>query len=1070
MRILVLVLLIAGVLPFSLLAQRPQGEYEFKLDVYHQTTVNNHSYNCSYYEVNTEYQNGNNPQVVYRNFGENSNYLTQLNITVPVNNKIIKLHDHSRRRWSNIFGCAGSVEGWKDILIPSANYYNCTEIYDTDPWGNMNSLGGYIKVNINPKNMSSFLTQPLENSMPSDDAVEIKANYIGFDAPVYNWEFSLDNGTNWIAFPSSFQGLDSMRISGNQLLAGSIYNLDNYIGKNLWIRISNCSGSITSNVIIYNLKKSPPNITRITVTAPRCFDTDDGKVKFTFDRALLNGESLLLNLRDSTHTGLIYFRQITDADLDAAHAYTFPDNLQPAEYYLVYQGKYTYVDGTGATVISQSNIKQSDLFTVVAPTAVAFTTTQVNVWCYGGNDGTVSIQATGGAGSYEYMIKRSGQPDSAWYPFSAASQHTITGLSANTWLLQIRDGNQCYAKTVAGGTVITQTIVITQPASPLHHSLVALVNPSGFGLSDGSIEVEVNGGTPKADGSYNFQWTTLAGTLITTGITTTVTGTGYRIKLSGLADGSYILNSNDFNFSSATANGGCMATDTFKVKQPLPLQVKVEILDSIKCKGDNNGSLVAHGEGGIKFTSGNPYQYTWKKQNSSGVYVIMAAQTDSIATGLASGWYAVNIKDANGITLAQDSTFFLPEPVLLTVAISHTDVTCAGLPNGSATAIPAGGTAPYGYEWSTGETTATISNLTAGTYLVLIKDRNHCQVQQNVVIAQPGAMRVAVNRQQPLCFNSCDGKLTATLSGGTAPFTYQWQGSSSTNNIAAGLCSGNYQLTITDANGCSLLQKDTLLNPAPLPVSLGNDRFICASQSIGYDITIPGAAGISYQWSSSNGFTSNQPKVTLTQAGTYYASVTDANGCNSKDTLLLMSAGTTISNEFALPTQAFVNEQIVVVNTSNPPADSIKWILPQQASVADRSTQFAAFTLADTGAYFIKLVTYRGMCYAEQSKKVIVSSRTALNSTGATRNPFIKVFTAAPNPNNGSFTIRVTLQEKAAVQLKLINVLTNQVSSLIYQSGSDSYVLPVNVSVVAGTYVLLLETPKGSTTMKIVIL
>ncbi len=918
--------------------------------------------------------------------------------------------------------------------------------------------------------LDNALVQPLDNAFSTDDSTDIKTEFKGFPTSVYNWEFSVNGGTSWLQFPSQYQGVDSSKLTATQLFAGSGLNVGDYIGKNVLVRLSACGGNVLSNTVILNIRKSPPNITNITVTPPRCFDTDDGKATFTFDRALLTGESLIMNLRDSTHPGLIYFRQITNADLNAANGYTFPDNLQPAQYYLVYQGKYTYADGTGTTIISQSNIKQSSLLDVIAPTAVAFTATKVNVWCYGGNDGTIKINATGGVGNYQYMIKRSGQPDSTWYNFSSATQHTITGLTANTWLLQIRDGNQCYAKTAAGGTIITQNIVITQPASPLQNNLVALINPTGFGLSDGSIEVEVTGGTPKPDGSYNFGWTTLAGAAIITGITTNVTGTGYRIKLTNLPDGTYILNTNDNNNSSATNHTGCSDADTFIVKQPLPLEVKIEIQDSILCNGDANGSLVAHGKGGVKFTSGNPYIYTWKMQNTSGIYVVMSSQTDSIATGLTTGWYAVNIKDANNIVLAQDSTFFLPEPTLLTVTVTHSNVTCAGLPNGSATAFPSGGTPPYTYAWNTGETTATINNLAAGTYLVFIKDRNNCETQQNVIITQPNAMALTLTKQQPVCFNSCDGKLTANLTGGTAPFTYQWTGSTSTNNTAANLCSGNYQVAITDANGCGILQKDTLINPLPLPVSLGTDRFICASQSIDYDITIPNATGIIYQWNSSNGFTSNQPKVTLTKAGTYYASVTDANGCNSKDTVWLMAAGTAISNEFALPTQAFVNEQIVVVNTSSPAADSVKWIFPPQATNVQQNVNFATFNIADTGAYYLQFITYRGMCYAEQTKKVIVSKRTDLNSIGTTRNPFIKIFTVAPNPTTGAFTVRVTLEDKASIQLRLVNVLTNQVTNLVYQSGSDSYVLPMNVSVIAGTYVLLLETPRGSATMKVVIL
>jgi len=667
------------------------------------------------------------------------------------------------------------------------------------------------------------------------------------------------------------------------------------------------------------------------------------------------------------------------------------------------------------------------------------------------------------------MIKRSGQPDSVWYPFTNTSQQIITGLSAATWLLQVRDNNQCYAKSGAGGTIIASNIIITQPANPLQNNLVSLINPTGYGLADGSIEVNVTGGTAKPDGSYNFQWRTLSGVPINTGISASVINGAYNIKLSNLPDGTYILAANDYNYASASAYGGCVAVDTFTITQPTSLVVNIVILDSILCNGNSNGSLVAHAKGGIKFNNGNPYNYTWSKQNSSGVYEVMSSQTDSIATALVTGWYSVNIKDANGIILSKDSTFFLPEPTVLQVSVSQINVTCSGLPDGSAIANPTGGTVPYNYQWNTGDITQGINNIPTGTYLVYIKDYHNCQIQQNIIVAQPNAMALTFIEQQPLCNNYCDGKLTAILTGGTTPFIYQWQGSSSLTNEASNLCSGNYGVSIIDAMGCSINAKDTLINPLPLPISLGADRYICFGQSISYNITIPSTTSISYQWKSTNSFISSLPNVTLTQAGTYYATVKDANGCNNSDTVILSASNTVISNEFALPTQAFVKEQIIVVNTSVPAGDSIKWIIPAQAIISQQTDQFAAFTFADTGVYFIKLITYKGLCFAEQTKKIIVSARTDLNGIGTVANPFIKLFTVAPNPNNGNFTVSITLQDKASIQLKLINVLTSQVVSVAQQNGSDSYALPVSVSQVAGTYILLLETPKGSATMRLVI-
>jgi hypothetical protein len=1473
-------------------------------------------------------------------------------IKFPATQSLTFFRIYGERNWKNFFGCKGNGGDYSANTFVSQP---CFSQSYSDPIAHWEST---FNISIRPDTLILQHENPLDPIISTEDSVSLKTT-TAFPPSVYNWEFSVDNGGTWLPFPSQYQGLDSIRLTAIQLFAGSGLDIANYLAENIIIRINACTGSVLSNPLLLNIKKSPPKIISSTATPPACFDTDDGKLTFTFDRMLASNESLILNLNDNTHPGLIYQRQITNDSLDSNHAYTFPDNLQPAQYYLVYQGSLALGSG-GSTVTSLSNVKQSDMSNITAPTPVSFTDTSINVWCYEGNDGIITVNAVGGVGNYQYMIKQNGNTDSAWYPFSSGNQQDITGLTAGAWQFQIRDGNQCPAKTGAGGTVITKSITLLQPAAPLTNNTVSLINPTGYGLSDGSIEVEVSGGTPQSNGSYPFQWTDINGNTVTSGITTNVTATGYRIVLSGLPDGYYILNSNDNNYGSATAQQGCTDLDTFHVIQPPPLIITMAIQDSVLCNGDANGSLIAHAIGGIPFNTGNPYIYTWKKKDASNNYVVLGSQTDSIVAGLTTGWYAVNIQDANGIVLAQDSTIFLPEPTLLQVSVDSINVLCYGDSSGSVTAHVTGGTLPYNYSWSTLDSVSTVGHLPAGLYNITIKDRHLCSVQQNVTVTQPAsALSLSVRVSDPTYFNATDGSIKAITAGGTSPYTYQWQGVSSTadsvgniqwgnysvtatdangcsavkgvalinppmaslsvkdsvlcaadsngsivahiaggvtftnglpyqyiwkkrnsagiydvmasqtdsiavnltagyyalnikdsfgntlrqdsifylsepaalqlalsktdvscyaaangtaavlatggspaytyswttgsvdtavneldtgsyrvtvtdrhacvaqavvviyqpdslavvlqpvnptyyegcngiitgtvtggtlpyqyawtgsssvndtaanlcgdaaytltvtdangctalmkdtlidprplvvniliedsvqcngnangslaahttggipfgtgnpyiytwkkkdadnnyitlpsqtDSIAAGLttgwyavnikdangivlthdstfflpepdvlqitltptdvtcnsfasgsvaadvtggntpysyywntgagsssvdslevgvyylfikdrklcettahtqvgqpgsmkleiaeqpiicadscngqlevnmtggiapysyewvgfsntgatlsgvCAGAYQVIVTDSNGCQIQQRDTLQNPPILPLNLGNDRYICFGQAIDYDITVPDDPAIIYQWNSDNGFIGGEAQATLTQAGSYYASVTDADGCYSRDTVILTAVNTTISNEFALPTQAFSHEEIVVVNTTNPPADSVRWVLPAQATQVQMNEQYAAFTLNDTGIYYIRLITYRGVCYAEQTKKLIVTDPEDLNSTGLTATPFIQTFTVSPNPNTGTFNVRIVLQSNADIQLRLINIVTNQITGLIRQSGASSYNLSINKSVIAGTYILLLETPNGSASMKLIIL
>ena len=274
---------------------------------------------------------------------------------------------------------------------------------------------------------------------------------------------------------------------------------------------------------------------------------------------------------------------------------------------------------------------------------------------------------------------------------------------------------------------------------------------------------------------------------------------------------------------------------------------------------------------------------------------------------------------------------------------------------------------------------------------------------------------------------------------------------------------------MTDAAGCSIQKSDSLQQPAQLPLQLGSNRYICSGQTIRYDISIPSKTGITYRWAGPDGFMATTPTVDLTQPGTYTAMVTDAAGCSNSGSVTLSPSGTTVANEFALPTQAFVSEKIVIVNTTYPAPDSIRWVLPAKAQILSGGQSYIEFQVADTGVYVIKMISYKGLCNSEQEKEMIVSKRSQLSTIGNTKAPFIQAFSVTPNPSHGNFAAKVVLQDKAEVQLKLINILSNQTAYQIRKTGDSVYEIPINISVLKGTYLLLLETPKGSATLKVII-
>ncbi|MBI4930842.1 MAG: T9SS type A sorting domain-containing protein [Bacteroidetes bacterium] len=150
----------------------------------------------------------------------------------------------------------------------------------------------------------------------------------------------------------------------------------------------------------------------------------------------------------------------------------------------------------------------------------------------------------------------------------------------------------------------------------------------------------------------------------------------------------------------------------------------------------------------------------------------------------------------------------------IAVTLTGTSPTCAGQCDGTATVVPTGGTPPFYYMWSpTGQTTQTITGLCAGTYSVTVTDANSATATGTITLTQPIVLNVFVSSISASCNGCCDGSAIGIVSGGTAPYTYQWFPNGATTANATGLCAGNYTLCVTDANGCYTCVIATITQP-----------------------------------------------------------------------------------------------------------------------------------------------------------------------------------------------------------------------------------------------------------------
>lgn len=472
-------------------------------------------------------------------------------------------------------------------------------------------------------------------------------------------------------------------------------------------------------------------------------------------------------------------------------------------------------------------------------TALTLTTTSTNPSCTGCN-GTATVNVvSGGSPPYTY----------SWSTTPVQTTQTATGLCAGTYTVTV----------TANGGCLTNTAVVTLTSSGggLTVSSGGQTNVSCNGLCNGSATVTASGGTPP----YTYSWNT-------TPVQTTPTATN-------LCPGNYTC--------TVTSSNGCTGTLSFTITQP-PVLTASSSSTPISCAGGCNGTATATGSGGTP-----TYTYSW---NTTPV------QNTQTATGLCAGTYVCTITDSRGCTTTQTVT--LTAPPALTSTQAHTNVTCNGLCNGTATATPSGGSPGYTYSWNTTpvQTTQTATGLCAGTYVCTITDSHLCTTTQTVTITQPAAFTSSQTSTNIMCNGVCNGSASMTTSGGNGSPTYSWNTTPvQTTSSISGLCAGTYIGTATDASGCTTTQTVTITQPTALTATTSSTPISCSTGCNGTATATAsgGTAPYSYSWNTTP--VQNTQTATGLCGGTYVCTITDSHTCTITQTVTLTAPSTLTSTQ-----------------------------------------------------------------------------------------------------------------------------------------------------------------------------
>ncbi|MES2762938.1 MAG: PKD domain-containing protein [Bacteroidota bacterium] len=527
--------------------------------------------------------------------------------------------------------------------------------------------------------------------------------------------------------------------------------------------------------------------------------------------------------------------------------------------------------------------------TITQSADIVISNTVSNAGCNGTSSGSITVSASGGNGPFTY----------GWLP-GGQTTASVTGLAAGNYTVNVTDINGCPK---------TATYTITQPT--LLNIALTQTNVSCFGGSNGVANAFVTGGTSP----YTYTWSpTNLNTPMVTGlgaitytvnvkdannclrsntltisqplviaITSSVTdetcntlnnGTASVTTTGGTAPYTYswspggITTPTVSNLAAGlytamvTDSKGCVQTKTITITEPSPLNVSFNNIVNPKCFGGNNGSI------GSTVTGGTPiYSYTWSPGN----------QNTGSLINISAGTYTLNVKDSKGC-IAQN-TITITQPSSITVTATSQSVTCFGLSNGASSANSSGGTPGYTYTWTPGGLTGqNVTNLSSGTYTINTEDANNCVTSGTVFVSQPAQITAVITTTSSTCGNA-NGIASLNVSGGVGPYTYSWVPNGGTASVSTGLLAGSYNAIITDANSCQesiLVSINDLGGPVASIFSItnvscngGNDGSVTAS-------VVGGLAPITYSWSPYGG---NGTTASGLTAGTYYITVTDANGC-----------------------------------------------------------------------------------------------------------------------------------------------------------------------------------------------
>lgn len=510
---------------------------------------------------------------------------------------------------------------------------------------------------------------------------------------------------------------------------------------------------------------------------------------------------------------------------------------------------------------------------------------------------------------------------------NAAEDPSISGITAagaGTYTLTITAGG-CTSAPATTNVVVNPLPAVTAGSnSPVCEGSDILLTSSGGtsyswsgpnGFSDATQNPSISGATSAADGTYivtvtdgngcqNTAQTTVsvvAGETVTASATDVtcngaVNGTA-TVSTSGAGPYTYNWSPSGGNAATATGlspgtytvtvtSGGCTSTASATVNEPAAIMLSTSSTASSCTAATGSATVVASGGTG-------GYSYNWSPSGGG----------SATAVNLAAGNYSVTVTDGNGCTATATVTVASVNGPAASITASS-DVSCAGMSDGTATVAASGGTPSYTYSWSpSGGSGAAATGLAAGNYTVTVTDAAGCTATATTAINDAAPISITEVITDATCGNA-DGSIAITAGGGAGGYTYQWTPAGNSAQLS-NIPGGSYSVQVTDTEGCTAVETYTVAATGALSVGVSPaSATVTEGESVNLVATVtPNVPGITYLWIPPTGLSCDDcasPTATPTETTTYSVTAISPDGCSGMATALIVV--NQICGEYFFPT------------------------------------------------------------------------------------------------------------------------------------------------------------------------